>query len=180
MESFRLRLLGFRTRLGGSLSKIPEFEADDELFERLAQVTGYSISRLSALRLPLRPRRLPIGFRSGFCPRCWMGRRRLQAAYLKCAWADPWALVCERHGTLMSDRMAADRAGGWSTWSECFADRNCWAPLAKLSLRGKYISGAEDRVLDALGRNQLPPDTLGIRETAHDTQAMPNSALTGV
>jgi hypothetical protein len=27
--------------------------------------------------------------------------------------------------------MAADRAGGWSTWSECFADRNRWAPLAR-------------------------------------------------
>jgi hypothetical protein len=126
-----IRLLGFRTRLGGPPSQIPELEADDELFERLAKVTGYSVSRLYTLRLPLRPRPLPIGFRSGFCPRCWMERRKLQAAYLKRAWADPWTLVCERHGTLLSDRMAADRAGGWSTWSECFADRNRWAPLAR-------------------------------------------------
>jgi hypothetical protein len=49
-----LRLLGFRTRLGGSLSQIPELEADDELFVRLAQVTGYLVSRLYTLRLPLR------------------------------------------------------------------------------------------------------------------------------
>jgi hypothetical protein len=33
-----------------------------------------------------------------------MERRRLQAACLKRVWADPWAPVCERHGTLLSDR----------------------------------------------------------------------------
>ena len=46
-----IRLLGFRTRLGGSPSQIPELEVDDEVFERLARVTGYSVSRLYALRL---------------------------------------------------------------------------------------------------------------------------------
>lgn len=112
-------------------ASVPDVATPNQLLIRWGTLTGVPVARFHAAIFPRTAAPSAFADRSGFCPRCWAGRRRLQAAYLSRAWAFPWTFSCERHGTLLCDRAQADDEGGWPTWAACFADRKRWAPLAR-------------------------------------------------
>jgi hypothetical protein len=115
------------------------------LSERLANVTGRSIARFVSMQHGATESMLNVAERTAFCPRCWLERRRVDAAYLAKTWARSWSFFCPRHPGQLLHELAAREC-----WTQLFGRRSQWAAIIQRPHPAVWQQACADLDLDPL------------------------------
>ena len=124
--------------------RLLEQESEGILSKRLAQVTGRDPQRFQQLRLSALQLNLPVVHRTGYCPKCWLERKRADAAYLDRSWARPYTFTCPR--------LNHDLLHEWpdvNAWIPMFKDRSLWAELAQRRFPSHWLEICASLRIDA-------------------------------
>lgn len=121
-----------------------EQESEGILSTRLAQVTGRDPQRFQRLRSSAPQLILPVIHRTGYCPKCWLERRREDAAFLDRSWARPYSFTCSHH-----DHDLLHEWTDTNAWIQLFRHRSLWPELAQRGFPPHWLEICASLGIDA-------------------------------